>query len=265
MPGRQAGQAVHRGGAQVEDRFPLRAALHRVWHLRQKMSLRCHQHHQSAEGPGEEYHAQVRAEQLQAAQAPDASSGTGPRTGRDERYRQIHCPQNSRGEDETQPGSVRWTSRLGGDSYPFPRVRPAELLHENPRGRHQGDHQASVRRPHPPRGARARRRHIEEEGRAQREGGVGLLQVGHRDGRADARPRPRRGCPERRGAPAVRHRGRGGPGVGCVHVRRAELVPRREAEAHGRPHDPPGARECRARLPAVCPGGRARPGGARLP
>mmetsp|Transcript_6539 Transcript_6539/g.14454 ORF Transcript_6539/g.14454 Transcript_6539/m.14454 type:complete len:288 (+) Transcript_6539:259-1122(+) len=240
LSGRQARQAVHRGRTQKQDRLPLGTALHRMRHLRQKVSLRGHQHHQPPQGSGKEHHPPLRTQQLQAPPSSHAATRPGVGISRDQRHRKIHRPQNPRGKDETQPRPVRLPPRLGGDPRPLPRLRPPELPHQNFGGRHQGHDQAAVRRSHPPRGAGIGGGHSQEEGREDRERGMGLFRLGAHDGGAEPRFGSRRGRAERGGVAAVCHCGRGGAGFGRVHVRRTEFVLGREAAADGGAHDPTG-------------------------
>mmetsp|Transcript_37237 Transcript_37237/g.78004 ORF Transcript_37237/g.78004 Transcript_37237/m.78004 type:complete len:281 (+) Transcript_37237:469-1311(+) len=226
--------------------------------LREEMPLRGHQHHQSAQGSRTEHHSSLRTQQLQTPSSSHAETRPSAGISGHQRNRQIHRFESSGGEDEAQPRPIRFASRLGGDPRPLPRIRPPELLHQDPRGRHQGHHQAAVRRSHTQGGARTRRRRPQKEGRAHRQGGLGLLRLGHRNGGAHPRTRQGRQRALGGGAPTIRHRRRGRAGLRRLHVRRAVLLPRRQAEAHGRSHDPTGAGAHRARRSEVRIGRGAR-------
>eukprot|EP00640_Fibrocapsa_japonica_P001985 CAMPEP_0113949624 /NCGR_PEP_ID=MMETSP1339-20121228/76491_1 /TAXON_ID=94617 /ORGANISM="Fibrocapsa japonica" /LENGTH=541 /DNA_ID=CAMNT_0000957131 /DNA_START=181 /DNA_END=1808 /DNA_ORIENTATION=+ /assembly_acc=CAM_ASM_000762 len=162
----------------------------------------------------------------------NAKAGPGAGPGGDKRHRQVHGPQDPGGQAQAQPGQVRQPPGLAGDPHLLPGLGAAELLHAHPGGQPEGDHQAPVRGPHPACRAGESGGHHEEQ---EPEGRDGENSAGNG---ADASPGQGGGGFVWRGAAKVCHWRGGGARGGRVHVRRALLVPGREAEAPGRPHHP---------------------------
>mmetsp|Transcript_6385 Transcript_6385/g.21358 ORF Transcript_6385/g.21358 Transcript_6385/m.21358 type:complete len:338 (+) Transcript_6385:300-1313(+) len=218
------------------------------------MPFRGDHDHQPAEGFGEGDHAPVWAKLVQAAPAASAAGGAGVGVGWDERHWQVDGAQDFGWEGKAEPRAVRVAAGLAGDSRLFPGLRVAEFPDAHIGGRPQGDDQAAVRGSHPEGGAGRGWRRDRRQERARGEGGAAGGSAAR--GFGSARGFAALG----RGAPAIHHRGGGGAKVGHLHVRRAELLPRRQAAPQGGQGDPVAPRDGHLRR-----GGRARPLRPRLP
>ena len=80
--------------------------MHWLRYLPEEMSLRRHQHHQLAYEPRYPGHPSLQRQQLQAAQAAYAETGTGAWVGRDERYWKKYGVEDIGREIEAEPGTI---------------------------------------------------------------------------------------------------------------------------------------------------------------
>mmetsp|Transcript_118432 Transcript_118432/g.287402 ORF Transcript_118432/g.287402 Transcript_118432/m.287402 type:complete len:275 (-) Transcript_118432:900-1724(-) len=223
-------------------------------HLRQEVPVRRGADHKPAEKPREGDDASIRPEQLQASSAADAEARSGVGVSRHERDREVHRAEDFEREAQAEPREVHRAAGLARDLELLSRFRDPKLPHAHLRRRHQGAHQTAVRGPHPESGERAGHG-VPREARRTRD---------DRLPRPRARPRKRLGPRGQgvvgRGAAALRDRDRRRARRGLLHVRRAVVVPGREAASEGVPGDSVADRDRKVHHRR-----RARPLRARLP
>ena len=100
-------QTLHRGYSGIQDCFHIGEAMHRLWYLREEVSLRCHQHYQPTYKPRVSSHAQVLGEQLQAPSATDAPTWASLGTCRNKWYWEEHRTEDTQRQAQAESWEIR--------------------------------------------------------------------------------------------------------------------------------------------------------------